>query len=82
MAPDEAAQTVGNREGHHEMMAGKLAVHLSFKPLSGLEVLAGWAMAVATRTVKGVEASTWLALEVSEASLLGALSLVQPGANP
>jgi hypothetical protein len=54
------------------MMAGKLAIHLSFKPLPGLEVLASGAMAVTARTVNGVEVSTLLALEVSDACLLGA----------
>ena len=72
MASNEAAQAFGNREGDHEMMAGKLSVQLSFEPLSGLTVLTGRAMAVAAGAIHDVGMPAILTRIEGDARLLGA----------
>jgi hypothetical protein len=53
------------------MMAGKLSVHLGFKPLSCFDVLTCGAMAIAARAVDDVELSTLFTLVISDACLPG-----------
>jgi hypothetical protein len=72
MASNEAAQAFGDREGDHEMMAGKLSVQLSFEPLSGLTVLTGRAMAVAAGAIHDVGMPAILTRIEGDARLLGA----------
>ena len=71
VAPDEPAQTLGNSEGDHEMMAGKPAVHPGFKPLPGFRVPAGGAVTIAARSVNGMLVPALLAFQVGDAGLFG-----------
>jgi hypothetical protein len=50
MTAHKAAQLPGNCEGDHEVVAGQLPVELSFKPLPGFVILAGWTVTVAAGT--------------------------------
>jgi hypothetical protein len=69
VASDEAAQTLGNGEREHEMVAGQLPAHLGFKPLPGLVMLAGGTMAIPARAVNNMSPSTLLTLVISLARL-------------
>jgi hypothetical protein len=53
------------------MMAGKLPVHLGFKPLPGFQVLAGGTVTIAARSVNDMLVPALLALEISDAGLFG-----------
>ena len=72
VASDKAAQAFGNREGEHEVMAGKLPVYLAFEPLPGFVMLTGGAMAIAAGTVHGVGMPAVLTLIEGDPGLLGA----------
>jgi hypothetical protein len=54
------------------MMAGQLAAHPALEPLSGFVMLAGRAVAIATRLIGDVALSALLALKVGKARLLSA----------
>jgi hypothetical protein len=72
VSSDKTAQAFGNREGEHEVMAGKLPVDLAFEPISGLAVLTGGAMAIAAGAINEVAMSTLLTLIEGDPGLLGA----------
>ena len=72
MTTNEPTETFGHRERDHEMMPGKLAIHLSFKPLTCLNVLTGWAVAIAEVSVDDVEVSTVLTFVIRNPCLPGA----------
>ena len=47
VAANEATKALGDGEGEHEVMAGKLPVDPAFEPLAGFKVLTGGAVAIA-----------------------------------
>ena len=69
---DKTAQAFGNREGDHEVMAGKLPVYLSFRATAGLVVLTGWAVSIAAGAINHVGMPAILTRIEGDARLLGA----------
>jgi hypothetical protein len=59
---NEAAQILRDRKGEQEMVTGKLPLDLFFEPLSGLMILTGGAMAIATGAKDPMELATFFAL--------------------
>jgi hypothetical protein len=59
---DEAAQILRDRKGEQEMVTGELPFDLFFEPLSGLMILTGGAMAIATGAIDPMELATFFAL--------------------
>jgi hypothetical protein len=69
---DETAQTLWDGKGEHEMVAGELAFHTFFQPLSALLILTGGAMAVSTGAMDPMELAALLALIEGDPTSLGA----------
>jgi hypothetical protein len=72
VAPDKAAQSLGDREGEHEMVSGQLPFHLSFEPLPALAMLAGGTMAIPAGAENKMSPSAVLTLKVGVARIMGA----------
>jgi hypothetical protein len=69
---DEAAQTLRDGKGEHEVVTWELPFHLFVQPLPALVVLAGGAMAISTGAMDAMKLATRLALIQGNPTGLGA----------
>ena len=62
MSSDKSPDLLGHGEGNHEVMSGKLSLHLLYQPLMGFVVLTGGTIPVAARSVNDMVLTAFFTL--------------------